>query len=170
MTQNVILPGTGATIAADQITGDASLGTADVQYMKIMDGAVGGTAKAGVTPNGLKVDGSLGVFFPGTTTPLAGSATYTGATRDVGVAAGSVQPYAYFNGFFFADQAGVATMECSNTGAFSGEQVVCATAPLAASTPLILTVPVMFRYHRTKLVNGAAAEAVLVVNASYTAA
>jgi hypothetical protein len=58
MAQNVTLPGAGAAIAADLITGDASLGTADVQFVKIMDGTIGGTAKAAVGANGLKVDPS----------------------------------------------------------------------------------------------------------------
>jgi len=106
------------------------------------------------------------VSFAGTTTPLGGSATYTGTARDTGVSAGTPQPYAYFNGFFFADQTGTAYIDCSND---NSTWTVCATASLPASTPLILTVPVMFRYHRTRLVNGSSAEGTLVVNSSYTA-
>lgn len=108
---------------------------------------------------------AAGIFFLGTTTPLTGSATYTGATRDVGVAASTAHPYAYFNGFFFADQAGTATLECSND---NSAWTTCAASALVAATPLTLSVPVMFRYHRTKLVNGAAAQTALVVNSSFT--
>lgn len=57
MTQNVqITPGTGAAIAADLITGDPSLGTADVQFVKLMDGTIGGTNKAPVSSKGLVID------------------------------------------------------------------------------------------------------------------
>jgi hypothetical protein len=42
-----ITAGTGTTIAADEVT-DATLGTAKVQYIKLMDSTIGGTAKATV--------------------------------------------------------------------------------------------------------------------------
>lgn len=104
-------------------------------------------------------------FFPETTTPLSGSATFTGSARDVGVAAGNVQPFAYFNAFFFADQTGTATIECSSD---SIAWTTCAKSSLTASTPLTLTVPVMFRYQRAKLVNGSSAEGTLAISTSYT--
>jgi len=47
----------GTTIAADEVV-DPTLGTAKVQYVKLMDGALDGTTKAGVGANGLKVDAS----------------------------------------------------------------------------------------------------------------
>ena len=172
--------GAGAT-ATNQATGNASLATVatntgllgtDAHLTETHAAAGVDAAKAqgvqGITGGKpISTSNLAGIFYQGTTTPLTGAATYTGATRDTGIAAGTAQPYAYFNGFFFADQAGTATIECSNDNA---AWTTCATSALTASTPLILTVPVMFRYHRTKLVNGATAEAVLVVNASYTAA
>lgn len=58
MADNVsITPGTGDVVAADQVS-DGTLGTCKVQYVKIMDGTIDGTAKATVGTNGLKVDGS----------------------------------------------------------------------------------------------------------------
>lgn len=51
---NVTLPGTGDPIAADEVT-DATLGTVKAQFMKIMDGTLGGTAKALVNADGLAV-------------------------------------------------------------------------------------------------------------------
>lgn len=58
MAENVqITPGTGVTIGADSVI-DGTLGNAQIQYIKIMDGSIGGTNKAGVTVNGLAVDGS----------------------------------------------------------------------------------------------------------------
>lgn len=74
MAENVsITPGSGNIIAADEVT-DGTLGTAKVQYVKIMDGAISGTSKAAVGANGLKVDGS------GATQPVSGSVTVTQAT------------------------------------------------------------------------------------------
>lgn len=58
MAENVqITPGVGVTIGADNVL-DGTLGNAQIQYVKIMDGAIGGTNKATVTTNGLVVDGS----------------------------------------------------------------------------------------------------------------
>jgi len=44
----------GSTVAADEVV-DASLGTVKVQYVKIMDGTLDGTAKANVDANGLRI-------------------------------------------------------------------------------------------------------------------
>lgn len=52
-----ITAGSGTTIGADEVV-DGSLGTVKIQYVKIMDGTLDGTAKATVNSNGLKVDGS----------------------------------------------------------------------------------------------------------------
>lgn len=52
MADNVaVTPGTGATIAADEVT-DGTLGTVKVQYVKIMDGTIDGTTKNKVLSNG----------------------------------------------------------------------------------------------------------------------
>jgi len=107
-----------------------------------------------------------GIFNTGSTTALAASATYTGSSRDVGVAAGTVQPFAFFNGFFASDQAGVAYLDGSND---NSTWFTCATSPLLAGTPLTLSVPVMFRYHRARLVNGVTAQSTFVSNDAYTA-
>ena len=69
MAENVqITPGTGVTIGADSVN-DGTLGNAQIQYIKIMDGTIGGTNKAAVSANGLMVDGS-GVMQPITATSL----------------------------------------------------------------------------------------------------
>jgi hypothetical protein len=58
MADNVpITAGAGTNIAADEVL-DGVLGTVKVQYVKLMDGTDNGTAKAAVSANGLKVDGS----------------------------------------------------------------------------------------------------------------
>lgn len=64
MAYNVaITPGTGNTVASDEVT-DATLGTAKVQYVKIMDGTLNGTTKAAVGANGLASD--VKAVVPGT--------------------------------------------------------------------------------------------------------
>src|SRR5579872_6576893 len=69
MAENVqITPGTGVTIGADSVI-DGTLGSAQIQYIKIMDGTIGGTNKAAVTIHGLAVDGSA------VTQPISGSVT-----------------------------------------------------------------------------------------------
>jgi len=106
-------------------------------------------------------------FFNDTTTALTGAATFTGTARDVGVAAGTATPTTYFNAFGFADQAGTLSIECSNDNT---TWRTAASVALTASAPQILTVPVMTRYHRVKLVNGATAQGSVMVNSSYTGA
>ena len=84
-----VTPGTGATIGMDEVT-DGTLGTVKVGYGKIMDGALGGTNKAGVTSNNalqvdisqtnanstaIKVDGS------GVTQPVSGTVTANAGTN-----------------------------------------------------------------------------------------
>jgi hypothetical protein len=73
LADNVTLPGTGAVIATDEVT-DGTLGTVEVQYVKVMDGVLGGTAKQGVDS-----DGAAGVVLTGKTsatlTNVSGSAT-----------------------------------------------------------------------------------------------
>lgn len=104
-------------------------------------------------------------FFNDSVTPLTGSATFTGSARDVGVAAGVLTPNAYFSAYYFADQAGTASIECSND---NSTWRTIATSALVAGTPLLLSVPVMTRYHRTKLVNGGSAQSALMINSAYS--
>lgn len=54
MADNVTLPGTGAVVAADEVT-DATLGTVKAQFVKLMDGTIDGTGKALVNADGLAV-------------------------------------------------------------------------------------------------------------------
>lgn len=79
MADNVsITPGTGNTVAADEVI-DGTLGTVKVQYVKIMDGTLDGTAKATVNANGLKVDGSA------VTQPISGTITANAGTGSLTV-------------------------------------------------------------------------------------
>jgi hypothetical protein len=58
MSVNVpVTPGSGKVVGADEVI-DGVLGTVQIQYVKIMDGAANGTTKAAVGANGLKVDAS----------------------------------------------------------------------------------------------------------------
>lgn len=160
--------------AANQSTANGSLSSIDTKLTSQATAANQASANTKLdtlhsdltAAAGLPVANKGGIFFTGTTTALGSSATYTGTARDVGVAASTAQPYAYFNSFFLADQAGTASIECSND---NSTWYGCASSALTASTPLTLTLPVMFRYYRAKLVNGASAQGSLVVNSSFTA-
>ena len=63
MADNVaITAGSGTTIAADEVT-DGTLGTVKVQFMKIMDGALDGTAKLQILAEDLaSVSGDTGIM------------------------------------------------------------------------------------------------------------
>ena len=51
MADTVVLPGTGAVVATDEVT-DGTLGTVQVQYVKLMGGALNATTKGDVDANG----------------------------------------------------------------------------------------------------------------------
>ena len=138
--------------------------------------AVTGTLSVSVTalpalPAGTSAIGTVLVpettFYNETTTALGASASFTGTTRDSGVAAGTATAVTYFNAYFFADQTGTAYIDCSND---ASTWRPIATVALTASTGAILTAPVMTRYHRARLVNGTTAQTVCMVNSSYTGA
>lgn len=55
MADNIpVTPGTGKTVATDEVT-DGTLGTVQVQFVKLMDGTLDGTTKAKVGSQGLQV-------------------------------------------------------------------------------------------------------------------
>lgn len=107
-------------------------------------------------------------FYNESVTAQAASATLTGTTRDIGVAAAAVHRYSAFNASAFADQAGSMRIEVSNDNVTWRR--ITADTPVAANTPVILSVPIMTRYHRAVYVNGAAAQTAFMLNTSLTAA
>ena len=66
-----VTPGTGKTVATDEVT-DGTLGTVQVQYVKLMDGTLDGTTKAAVGANGLAAD--VKAVVPGTAATSLGKA------------------------------------------------------------------------------------------------
>jgi len=75
MADNIsVTPGTGKTVATDEVV-DGTLGTVQVQVVKMMDGTLGSTNKLIVSAAGAaKVDGSA------VTQPISGTVTATQAT------------------------------------------------------------------------------------------
>lgn len=104
------------------------------------------------------------VFFAETSTPLGSGGVFTGSSRDVG--ATSTSGFAMFNAMVLTDQTGTMQIQLStdNTTWFAG---TVATA-IVANTPLYLSVPVVTRYMRVLVTNGATAQGTLRVNASIT--
>lgn len=108
------------------------------------------------------------VFYNESVTAQAASATLVGTARDVAVAAGTMHRYSAFNASAFADQAGTLRIEVSNDN--TTWRRITADAAVAANVPVILSVPVMTRYHRAVFVNGATASTAFMLNTSFTAA
>jgi hypothetical protein len=108
------------------------------------------------------------VFYNESTTALAGAATFTGTSRDVGIAATGTQPYAAFNATAFADQAGTVRIEMSND-ATTWRRATADTA-VTANSVVTLSVPVVTRYYRVVYVNGATIQTAFMLNSSFTAA
>ncbi len=150
-----------------QIDATSALGVAHTSVGILVAGSDGTNARAirtDTSGNIANYETRRTVFQNETTTSLGASATFTGTSRDAGVAAGASYWGSYFSGFFLANQVGTAYIEGSNDNA---TWYIIATAPIAVSTPLILQVPVMTRYHRVRVVNGAAAQTSFFVNSSY---
>lgn len=77
----------GATVATDEVT-DGTLGTVQVQYVKIMDGTLNGTTKSSVDATyGLKVDVAR---VPTTITVVERGATITDGSASVTTTAAAV--------------------------------------------------------------------------------
>lgn len=89
------------------------------------------------------------VVFSETVTPLAGNATFTGGTHDLGTTGPIV--YSTFGCGFNADQTGTGSVEDSTDGT---TWLVAGSAALSANVRLDVKVPIRARYNRCKLVNG----------------
>ena len=107
------------------------------------------------------------VFYNESVTAQALSATLTGTARDVAIAAAAMHRYSAFNAMAFADQAGTMRIEVSNDNITWRR--ITADVAVAANTPVILSVPVMTRYHRAVYINGAVAQTAFMLNTSFTA-
>lgn len=155
---------TSGTITAHATSSDAPGLTQVLNPVRALgiDGLTGATQ---ANPAPVQNQGS--VQYAGTTTPLAIAGTYTGTTRNVGVAPGSPNPYSCFNAFFLADVAGTAYIKGSNDGT---TWYVAASSPVAANTPMTLTHLITFRYYRAEYLNGATIQGSFVSNDSFTAA
>ena len=114
------------------------------------------------------VQDSNAIFWNESATAQAISATVTGTSRDCGAASGAAMRYSAFNVATLADQAGTVRIEGSNDNT-SWYRLTVDTA-VAANTPVILSIPVTTRYHRTVYVNGGVAQTLFRLNSSYTPA
>lgn len=108
------------------------------------------------------------VFFVGSSTALAANATYTGATRDTGVAAGAACPYSYFNAQFYSDQNGTGYVD----GSLDGVTWFPLTSGIALTggIPLSVQVAVTCRYKRQRFLNGGTLQTAFSANCSFAGA
>lgn len=116
-----------------------------------------------VTANAISQDNA---FFNDSTTNLAASATFTGTTRDVGVAAAAAHRYRSFQAFSFSNVAGSMHIEISNDGT-TWFRATAITA-VAANTPVFLSVAIVTRFHRVVYTNGASAQTSFLINSSFS--
>lgn len=108
------------------------------------------------------------VFFNESITALAISATFTGTSRDTGVAAASFHQYAAFNAVATSNVAGTIRIEMSNDAVTW--RIASPDTAVAANAVVTLSVPVVTRYYRAVYVNGATLQTVFMLNTSFTAA
>ena len=106
------------------------------------------------------------IFWNESVAALSGSQTFTGASRDTGVAAAGAHRYNSFNAFAFADRAGTMRIEASNDN--STWYPASDDVTVGVNSPLRLSIPVMTRYHRVVFVNGSTANTNFKLNSSYT--
>jgi hypothetical protein len=90
---NVVLPGAGATVATDEVT-DGTLGTVQVQFVKLMSGDLGGTTKYGDTTP-LPVQGKQSTAQTGTITSATSTVTIAAAS---GYNLATIGMYGTYNG------------------------------------------------------------------------
>ncbi len=140
--------------------------------LNVADG--GGTLSVDDGGGTLSVDGTVttvagnNVFYNESTTAQAASATVTGTTRDVAVAAGTTHRYTAFNASGFADVAGTLRIEMSNDNT-TWRRATADTA-VGANAVVHLSVPIMTRYYRAVYINGGTIQTAFMLNTSLTAA
>lgn len=157
-------------------TTNGALNIADAGGSLTVDGTVAATqsgtwtVQPGNTANTTPwlVTDRSNMYFNESTTALAASATLTGTTRGVGIASGTLQPYAAFNATAFADVAGTLRIEMSNDNVTWRRAT--ADSAVAANAVVTLSVPVVTAYYRVVYVNGATLQTAFMVNSSFTAA
>ena len=107
------------------------------------------------------------IVFPERSTVLSASETYTGPSRDLGATPGQVTMFGAFNAFAFSDQACTIRVEISPDNATWRR--ASADVAIAAGASQYLSVPVVARFHRMVVVNGATPSGVFFSGSSYTA-
>lgn len=141
-------------LKVDIIRGDGTASISNAAPVQVL-----GTTSVSQTNN---------IFYNESTTALLANASFTGTSRDTGVAAAAQHSYAAFNVTAVSDAAGTVRIEMSNDG--TTWRSATASTPVAANTPVLLSIPVTTRYHRAVYTNGATPQTIFMLNTSYTGA
>jgi uncharacterized protein YaiE (UPF0345 family) len=146
---------------------------------RISTAFVGGTVQSvlalsnriAVVPQSSAVSNIDNIWYQESVTGQAGAATLTGTARDIGVASATNHRFSAFNAQVLTDQSGTLRIEASNDNS-TWHPATANVALVAASSgfALQLSIPVIARYHRAVMVNGATLQTRLLFNTSYTAA
>lgn len=107
------------------------------------------------------------IVFTESEVSLTGGQTYQGPSRDSGVTPGQVSFFGAFNAFAFSDQACTIRVEVSSNG--SVWRRASTDVAIAANGTQYLSVPVVARFHRVIVVNGATPQSAFFCGSSYTA-
>ncbi|MDE4913449.1 hypothetical protein PQI07_22475 [Methylobacterium sp. 092160098-2] len=101
-------------------------------------------------------------FSEASAAAAASGATIFGGSRD----AGAASPWSKFNALVSSNQSGTLVVQGSNDNFTTG--VIIGSTAITANVSAYITVPLLYRYNRAYLVNGATA-ATYSMNTSYTA-
>jgi hypothetical protein len=146
----------GAATAANQASEISALGApADAAWAGSGNSSIVAALKAAY-PRALQ-------FYETAGFGVASATSYTGITRD----AGAVIPWARFNAVVNATAAGTLIVQGSTDNFTS--LVTVGQATVAAGVPGLVTVPILFRYHRAVFTNTAGATNTIALDTSYTA-
>lgn len=162
---------TGGTVQAVAVLSQRPTNFATVNVQQAVAANLLTTANISTIAAGTNVIGSVfnadNAWYSESTTALAASATFTGTSRDAAAATGVAHRYAKFNGFVFSDQACTIRLEVSADNVTWRR----ATADVAvtANSAQILSIPVIARYFRVVVVNGATGQTAVLITSSFTA-
>jgi hypothetical protein len=135
---------------------------------------------ASMPAGGAGLTGWLSAIWAGVTAPAARAMVFADVTNG-SLGAGSStaavnhdsgaspSQWAKVNAFFFSSQAGTYTIQASNDSGFANA-VPVASGAVSASTGLIVTLPLTFRYYRAFLTNGSTPASSVNLTMSFAAA
>lgn len=169
---------TSATIAANSVGTYAFPINTKYVRVRVSTAFAGGTVQAVLSlsqrpfntlllSSGITSQNADNVWYQESVAAAAAGATITGTARNCGALSSGDMRYSAFNAFALADQAGTMRLEASNDNVTWFRTTV--DTAVVANTPLIMSIPVLWRYSRVVFINGGVAQTLFKLSTSYTA-